>query len=79
MAKQKIDPVTKLIWNHMNYERKFESTGMWMCGEEIFCGPTGKEVTQAQMQTMCEKHMVMTVKKIRAALMAESETTLKVS
>ena len=78
MAK-KIDRVTKLIINHMKYGMSFESTGMWLNGKESLYSPGGKEVSNLEMQIMCHNHLAMTVKKIREAIKAESETTLRIN
>lgn len=78
MARKKIDPIAKLIWAHMTYAKSFESAGMYTNGIEVFYDKNGISITQPDMQAKCEKHMESTITKIRKAVKAEGEATLKI-
>ena len=73
MAKRKqLDPIAKLIWNHMKYAQGFTHRGIWENGQDTFYTPSSsgiKVVTQSKMQTMCEAHMARTVSKIRKEIL----------
>ena len=64
-AKTVVDPITKLVWAHMNVANSYEFSGMVINGEEIYYSKNGNRVSQSVMQARCEKHMATTVAKIR--------------
>ena len=79
MARKKADPIAKLIWAHMTYAQSFESSGMHINGVEVFYDKEGNSIDQPDMQTKCEKHMESTIRKIRKAIAAEGEVTIKIN
>jgi len=68
MAKEKVDPVAKLIWAHMRYAESFESCGIVTQQGELFWDKQGNRLTQPEMQKKCETHQKSTVKKIRTLI-----------